>query len=111
MPVRITQFEKILLNAGGTELCLAVDRPLPAGNAGYSNEAGACRSYLRPFTNSQKWSVSGKGSVGADQLIEIVCCGTWQPGGQHLNLLREHTNVEGIRAKQIAERLPYGSVT
>lgn len=110
MPVRITQFEQILLNACGTELRLAVDRRLPAGNAGYANEAEACRRSLRPFIDSQKWPVSGKGSVGADQLVKIVCCDTWQPGGQYLNLLREHTDVEGIRAKQIAESLPYGSV-
>lgn len=111
MPVRISQFEKVLLNAGWTEFCLAVDRPLPAGNAGYSSEAETCRKPFRPFTDPQKWSVSRKGSVGADQLVKIACCDTWKPGSKHLNLLRKHTDVEGIRAKQIAESLPYGSVT
>lgn len=72
MPVRITQFEKVLLNASETELCLAVDRPLPSGNTGYSSEAEACRGFLHPFTDPQKWSVSGKGSVGADQLVKVA---------------------------------------
>ncbi|KTB97792.1 hypothetical protein AO388_25595 [Pseudomonas sp. ICMP 10191] len=90
MPVCITQFKEVLLNAGGAELCLTVDRSLSAGNTGNAMETTPCTSAVSSLIYPQKRSVKRERGVRKDQFVETALSVSGQPGCKHLNLLRQH---------------------
>ncbi|MNH38592.1 hypothetical protein D3C79_996560 [compost metagenome] len=87
MPIRIPQLKKVLLYARAAKLCLAMDRYLSARNAGNPRETEAWIAGFRSLAYAQKRPIGGKGSIRADEIIQIPRRFTRQSGSEHVNLL------------------------
>jgi hypothetical protein len=110
VPIGIAQIDEVLLHTGEADPGLPVDGSLSTWNTCHLRKDGAASDIARSFEHAQKGPVCGKGSVGADQLVEVAFSVTRQLGSEDLDLLREHSDGKRDRVEKVTEGLRLGSI-